>query len=373
MSRFYKGFKLDDLEKRVYFSHSDIARDLSEGKVESDKHTVFRDRLLEIDKRMLNEEQFQKISALNSVVNMNYQVCNGGISQYYENEYDLYREPQNEQDVAQLTKVEQIKLLDELLDFGLEVFPERETENRILDEVISQFKLIHSEPIAQYEWFESEEDQEIWDEAQEDWVDNPDYEEPYEEFTGYEEELVGDEGFDEKFSSVNDYLETLLEGYAQYLYQFFDFELSRAQEKPRLDDMIQKGSDKIKEMKSEPIPMTEQEYLDSKGVGSPFGEYQDDKLIGHVKVLRQKSTKKDYEQTAQDYWQRREAAKQEYHEKVASGELRDKTSIERALTTAHGHEDLAATQAARRMLTKRGIDWETGEALKGIDDRNIRR
>ena len=111
------------------------------------------------------------------------------------------------------------------------------------------------------------------------------------------------------------------------------------------------------------IAMTEQEYLDLKGVGSPFGEYQDDKIIGHVKVLHSKATKKDYERTSEEYWKKREAARNEYKEKIKNGELRNKTEIEKSLTKAQGHDDLPSVQAARRMLAKRGIDWKTGEPI----------
>lgn len=110
--------------------------------------------------------------------------------------------------------------------------------------------------------------------------------------------------------------------------------------------------------RKESIPMTEQEYLDSKGVGSPFGEYQDDKLIGHTNVLRQKSTKKDYEKTAENYWEQRTAAKREYQEKIKSGELRNKTTLERSIERAQGHPDNPSTLAARRILAKRGINWQ---------------
>ena len=54
---------------------------------------------------------------------------------------------------------------------------------------------------------------------------------------------------------------------------------------------------------------------------------------------------------------------QEYKKLVETGVLRDKTKIERQITIAQGHEDLESTQAARRLLAKRGIDWETGKKL----------
>jgi len=51
----------------------------------------------------------------------------------------------------------------------------------------------------------------------------------------------------------------------------------------------------------------------------------------------------------------------EYAEKVASGELRPPTRLESLMDTANGHEDNQATQAARRLLKRKGYDWKIGE------------
>ena len=48
-----------------------------------------------------------------------------------------------------------------------------------------------------------------------------------------------------------------------------------------------------------------------------------------------------------------------YNELKEAGKLQDKTPVERSLDTAAGHPENASVQAARRMLEKRGIDWET--------------
>ena len=41
-----------------------------------------------------------------------------------------------------------------------------------------------------------------------------------------------------------------------------------------------------------------------------------------------------------------------------------RSTVERLLRHATGHEDNSSTQAARRALAKRGIDWKTGKKLK---------
>lgn len=122
--------------------------------------------------------------------------------------------------------------------------------------------------------------------------------------------------------------------------------------------------EKRPEVSKEPVPMDLDEYLGKLSLASPVGPYQDDKMIGHVKVLRQDSTKKDMAQTSEEYWQRRNAAKLEYWKKVESGELRPLTEVERTLRTAKGHPDNPSVQAARRMAEKRGYDWQTGQKIK---------
>lgn len=118
---------------------------------------------------------------------------------------------------------------------------------------------------------------------------------------------------------------------------------------------------------SGPKPMTEYEYLSSKGVGDASSGWSLDKLRGNRQVGTQRGKERfrnEAEKAEAEYQKRREQAKQEYKEKVRNGELRDKTTIERMIDRANGHPDNPSTQAARRMAEKRGIDWRTGKPLK---------
>ena len=118
---------------------------------------------------------------------------------------------------------------------------------------------------------------------------------------------------------------------------------------------------------SGPKPMTEDEYLSSKGVGDASSGWSLDKLRGNRQVGTQRGKERfrnEAEKAEAEYQKRREQAKQEYKEKVRNGELRDKTTIERMIDRANGHPDNPSTQAARRMAEKRGIDWRTGKPLK---------
>lgn len=118
---------------------------------------------------------------------------------------------------------------------------------------------------------------------------------------------------------------------------------------------------------SGPKPMTEQEYLDYKGVGDAMSGYTTDKLRGN-RQLRSRQGRERFERETlnanAEYQKRRDQARQEYREKVKNGELRDKTKLEQLVDRANGHPDNPATQAARRIAEKRGIDWRTGEPLK---------
>lgn len=76
--------------------------------------------------------------------------------------------------------------------------------------------------------------------------------------------------------------------------------------------------------------------------------------------MRQRQQRlKEADRVENDYQNRRSEAIKEYYEKVKSGELIPKTKEEHTLEAAQGHPDNASTQAARRMLVKRGIMSES--------------
>lgn len=135
---------------------------------------------------------------------------------------------------------------------------------------------------------------------------------------------------------------------ADYLEEAAELVPKRTQDK---EDILEVDAEKIVA-----IPMNKQEYLNQKGVGSPFGPYQDDKLIGHTKVLNQKSTEKDFWNTSEEYWIKREKVQEEYKELVEEGIVREKSIIENTIDRASGNPENESVQAARRMLDKRGID-----------------
>ena len=114
--------------------------------------------------------------------------------------------------------------------------------------------------------------------------------------------------------------------------------------------------------------MTEEEFLMLRGVGySVSGAGVD--MIGGANQTRMsdKQRQKLQQKISQErdaYYERRQAARQEYKSLVESGKIRNKTPVEKMLTRAHGNPDHASTQAARRMAEKRGYDWKTGKKVK---------
>lgn len=180
----YNGIELNHADKTTRMSHSIIEGNIG---VES------LQELFNIDKKTLTIEQFQTMSALSSVINMNAQICNGGLLQYYDNGYDKSRDPFNEQDVANLDKSEQVAMLYVLHNFAAEVFPERRKENIALKAIIIDFANSYYEEID-----------DCWEEDEEDWIDG-------------EKWVVAPYTFDSDYYKINDYLENIMELYAQYL------------------------------------------------------------------------------------------------------------------------------------------------------------
>lgn len=113
--------------------------------------------------------------------------------------------------------------------------------------------------------------------------------------------------------------------------------------------------------------ITEDEFLGLHGVSSPISTYMLDKMRSN-RMLRTQRGKERFEREAAAaeaaYREKREKVKTEYRKLLDSGVVRDKTRIEKLLTTAQGHSDNDAVQAARRALDKRGIDWKTGKKRK---------
>ena len=117
--------------------------------------------------------------------------------------------------------------------------------------------------------------------------------------------------------------------------------------------------------------MTEEEYLGSKGYS--FMGYSETGLHNssqHDSKSGRKQMVDHAQNKAIEYDQKRAEFRKEYQEKVASGEIRKPTALEQRLKIAQGMDGREDVEAARRNLTRMGIDWKTGEKIAN-NEKNI--
>lgn len=125
MGVMYKGIELEGLDKKVGFYHSNAMHAAGLG---PNVGTEFLDKICEYKRADLSPEQFDEINKLWSVVKMNYQICNGGIHQYFGNGFDEHY-LSDDTEIEIFDKDEQVKMLQKLYGFAVQVLPENLVEN----------------------------------------------------------------------------------------------------------------------------------------------------------------------------------------------------------------------------------------------------
>ncbi len=215
MDVIYKGIMIDGPFKTARLSHSIT--------VERNKRADYLEKLTDIKRADVSPEQFDEINKLWSVVKMNYQICNGGIDQYFFNGFHKHWISEDKE-TELFDKATQVSMLRKLHDYAVEVWNEDSASNSKFARIIDFFDALYlEENVPQMEKIYSDEDEYIVDEETGDWVENPDYEEPYEDCVGHEDEIHSDNSmynpdlFDKDYYEINDYIENIVEGYAQYL------------------------------------------------------------------------------------------------------------------------------------------------------------
>jgi hypothetical protein len=105
--------------------------------------------------------------------------------------------------------------------------------------------------------------------------------------------------------------------------------------------------------------LTEEEYLARQGFGrGAIGEAALHRSSNNIsKKVWDKKVKAQFDKDSETVEKRAEL-RQEYQQKLASGEIRQPTLIEQRIRTANGNPDNEAVRAARRLLEKKGIDWK---------------
>lgn len=120
--------------------------------------------------------------------------------------------------------------------------------------------------------------------------------------------------------------------------------------------------------------LSEQQYLDQKGVGDVLSGTMDDRMRS-VRQLRSTQGREKFQRenakSINSYHEKRQQAKREYQRLVSSGKVRPPTQAEHAWNTAHGLSENRSVQAARRLLAKHGVDWRTGKRLSGANKNRL--
>lgn len=212
----FNGIQLTAPAGQVAMSHS-ATLDFITGQ-SSTQNMDWSDKLCCLPWDKLKEafpEAYENTGRYCSLAHLDYQVCNGGISQYFGNGYHEARVAKHDDDVDLYDIDEQKKDFADMVKFAQTLFPNRVAENQALETAQKAFDaLIFEENAEMSEWIECEEDEHIFNEETGEWEENPDWFESYEE--SYEEDYIHNaEGFDDKFYAANDYLEELLEYFAQ--------------------------------------------------------------------------------------------------------------------------------------------------------------
>ena len=136
-------------------------------------------------------------------------------------------------------------------------------------------------------------------------------------------------------------------------------------------DDFDKSINNYLEMHQETVQkLTLKEYLGLQGLASPYSDYMIDKVKIPRGLTQRQQNKHDKQalEANEEYHTRRDAAIKEYNEKVASGEIIPPTNVERYIKAAKGHPDNKSTQAAIRVLTKRGyIQDSNGNWIKSTE------
>ena len=106
--------------------------------------------------------------------------------------------------------------------------------------------------------------------------------------------------------------------------------------------------------------LTEEEYLALHGV--PYLEGAEPalhRLPGGLPKSRKGKIMETTNRRMLENERRREELRQAYAAEVEAGTVRPPSRVERLIRTAQGHPDNESVQAARRLLEKKGISWES--------------
>jgi hypothetical protein len=114
-----------------------------------------------------------------------------------------------------------------------------------------------------------------------------------------------------------------------------------------------------KNLTSDIPSMTEEEYLSANGAGRQgIGDAATHRSSNKISPKTWSKTVEIQAKKDAKLVTMRDELRKEYQSKVASGEIREPSLTEQRIRIANGHPDNESTQAARRLLNKKGINWE---------------
>ena len=123
------------------------------------------------------------------------------------------------------------------------------------------------------------------------------------------------------------------------------------------------ASKKQETPKVEVPKLNEEEYLNHQGVGrNSIGEAALHKNRGKLSDKNWTKLVDTQSKRDKEILDKREALRKEYQEKLKTGDIQAPSRNDELIKTANGHPDHPATQAARRLLEKKNISWETAKA-----------
>lgn len=128
--KLYMGIELEKPKGRVSLTHS-ISMDAITGK-SGTENMDWTEKLGELPWGALKEsyfESYEKACKLFSMIHMDYQICNGGIGQYFFNGYHEARTPFSEDDVELYGIDVQKQVFSDLFHFTQVIYPERLQDN----------------------------------------------------------------------------------------------------------------------------------------------------------------------------------------------------------------------------------------------------
>lgn len=197
----YRGIELDVSGKSAVLGASMIQRN---------HNADWIGKLAEIPWKNLKEpfkENYDAVCRFFSLYQMNYQIRNGGIAQYFDNGYHEGKDPHHENDIELYDLEEQKKDFGVLVAFADQIFPERKADNEALKMVMTDFqKLWLEEDVEVSKYVECWEDHYLYDSETNEEYENPEW---FEGFENYRDEdiirgLPGDKNGNYPLGSLDD-------------------------------------------------------------------------------------------------------------------------------------------------------------------------